>query len=468
MNFMILDLILLAIFLIAIVTFLITRRKNLKKEGLLFLYRTSWGIKIIKKFGKKNKKLLKVLSHVSIWLGYALMAGMLYLFGKILWLYLFNADAVRAIKVPPIMPLIPYLPQIFKLSFLPPFYFTYWIITLAVIAITHEFFHGIFAAANNVKTKTTGFGFFPFFFPVFLAAFVELDEKNMSKKSNFSQRAVLSAGTFANILTALIGVIFLAGFFSVAFAPAGIVFDDYDSTIKNVSAITMINGISLVNPSYAQIAPLIKQTNNTFYIGDKEFTKVRGFSKDKKLIALYYDSPAIKAELYGPIIEINNAKIKSLDSFKNELLRYSPGDPITVTTIVDDEEKEYNLFLENDPIEKDKAWLGIAVYESQGGVVSSIISFFSSYKEPHIYYQPKVEWFQFIYDLLWWLVLISFSVALVNMLPMGIFDGGRFFYLTILFITKKEKIAEKAFKGVTAFLLALLVLIMIFWVKGMI
>ncbi len=468
MNFMILDLILLAIFLIAIVSFLIIRRKNLKREGLLFLYKTNWGVKIIKHFGEKNKKLLKVLSHVSVWLGYALMVGMIYLFGKIVWLYLFNADAVRAIKVPPIMPLIPYLPQIFKLSFLPPFYFTYWIIILAVIAITHEFFHGIFAAASNVKTKKTGFGFFPFFFPVFLAAFVELDEKVMTKKSNFSQRAVLSAGTFANILTAILGLLLLWGFFAAAFAPTGIVFDDYDYTIKNISNITMINGVTLVNPSYSQIAGLIKPANNSIYIGDQEFKKVTGFSQDKTLIALYYESPAIKAELYGPIVEINNAKTNSLTAFQTEMARYSPGDPITITTIVNGEEKEYNLFLGQDPTNKDKAWLGVAVYESQKGIVSSIVSFFSSYKDPHIYYQPKVEWFQFVYDLLWWLILISFSVALVNMLPMGIFDGGRFFYLTVLAITKKPKIAEKSFKVITAVLLALLLLIMVFWVKGMI
>ena len=467
MNFMVLDLILLAIFLIAIVTFLIIRRKNLKKEGLLFLYRTNWGLKIIKKVGGKHKKLFKVLSHVSIWIGYALMAGMLYLFGKIVWLYLFNADVVRAIKVPPIMPLIPYLPQIFKLSFLPPFYFTYWIIILAVIAITHEFFHGIFAAANKVKTKKTGFGFFPFFFPVFLAAFVELDEKVMKKRSNFSQRAVLSAGTFANLLTALVGVLLLWGFFAAAFTPAGVVFDDYGSTVQNVSSITMINGISLVNPSYSQIGPLIKLTNNTIYIENQKFTKVRGFSRDKTLIALYYESPALKEELYGPIVDINNAKVTSLESFKNELARYSPGDPVTITTMVDGEEKDFNLFLEESPVDTGKAWLGVVFYESQKGVVASIVAFFNSYKEPHIYYEPKIEWFQFIYDLLWWLILISFSVALVNMLPMGIFDGGRFFYLTVLAITKKPKIAEKSFKVVTAILLGLLLLIMIFWVKGM-
>ena len=73
---------------------------------------------------------------------------------------------------------------------------------------------------------------------------------------------------------------------------------------------------------------------------------------------------------------------------------------------------------------------------------------------------------KFIYDLLWWLVLISFSVALVNMLPVGIFDGGRFFYLTIFAITKSEKAAAKTYKALTFIFLMLLLVLMIFWAKS--
>jgi len=176
MNFMWLDIGLMIVFVIGVAIFLITRKKNLKRDGLLYLYKAEWGIRLINKIGAKNKKLLKVSSHISVWLGYVLMIAMLWLVGRIVWIYLFNADIVQAIKIPPITPLIPYLPQMFKLDFLPPFYFIYWIIIIAIIAISHEFFHGIFAAFNKIKIKKTGFGFFPFFLPVFLAAFVESDE----------------------------------------------------------------------------------------------------------------------------------------------------------------------------------------------------------------------------------------------------------------------------------------------------
>ena len=232
MNVMFYDISFLIIFVVLIGIFLYKKRENLKKEGLLLLYRTSWGIKIIDKVGRKFRKTLNFLSYLVVGLGYLLMGAMVYLFGKIVWIYVINPEIVKAIKIPPIMPLIPYLPQVFKLDFLPPFYFTYWIIIIAIVAVVHEFAHGIFAANRDVKIKKTGFGFFPFFLPVFLAAFVELDEKEMKKKKIFPQMSVLAAGTFVNVLTAIFffGIMFL--FFSLAFAPAGVTFDSYTYSVE--------------------------------------------------------------------------------------------------------------------------------------------------------------------------------------------------------------------------------------------
>ena len=67
---------------------------------------------------------------------------------------------------------------------------------------------------------------------------------------------------------------------------------------------------------------------------------------------------------------------------------------------------------------------------------------------------------------MWWLVLINLSVAIINMLPVGIFDGGRVFYLTILSLFKSEKIAEKSFKLITYIILLIFIIIMVFWFKN--
>src|SRR3990167_4193094 len=263
MDFFVYDLALLVIFVVSVSFFLYTRKHNLKRDGLMFLYRTQWGIKLIERTGKRFQKTLKALSYVSVAMGYVLMATMLYFLGKIAWVYAFSQEIVRAIKVPPVIPLVPYLPQIFNLDFLPSFFFVYWIAILAVIAITHEFAHGIFAIRNKVKVKTTGFGFFPYFLPVFLAAFVELDEKKMVKKPIFSQLSVLSAGTFANVLTAIVSLGVLILFFFAAFAPAGIVFDSYSYRAVPFAAITMINGISMDNPTYDLIINATNSSNKS-------------------------------------------------------------------------------------------------------------------------------------------------------------------------------------------------------------
>lgn len=470
MNFMSYDIGLLIIFVICISIFLYVKRKRLKKEGLLLLYRTSWGVRLINQIGKKYKGLLTKLSYVSVGLGYVLMAGMLYLVGKIVWVYVFNPEIVRAIKVPPIMPLIPYLPQIFQLDFLPPFYFTYWIIIIAIIAITHEFAHGIFAARNKIRIKTTGFGFFPFFLPVFLAAFVELDEKRMAKKKKFDQLAILSAGTFANVLTAILFFGILVLFFSVAFTPAGIMFDNYPYSPVNINDIQMVNGVSLVSPTYEQILNSIDEEElNSFQVGNMSFLGTKSLieeQKDQEYLVLYYDAPAINAKLESVILKINNQEILNIDNLKTELIKFSPGEKITLTVLGDDDEP-YNkdLILGEHPDNKSVAWLGIAFSQQKGsGIIGRIYSTLGSFRKPNIYYKPKFDGIStFVYHLLWWIILISISVALINMLPVGIFDGGKFFYLTMLGITKKEESARKIFKFVTYLFLFLLFLLMIFW-----
>jgi len=469
MSLIVYDVVLLALFLLFVSVFLYRNKKNLKKEGLLFLYRTSWGIKLINSVGKKYKKLLNFLSYISIGIGYLLMIGILYFVGKIIYLYVAYPQIVRAIKVPPIMPLIPYLPQVFKLDFLPPFYFTYWIIILAIIAITHEFAHGIFAALNKIRIKRTGFGFFPFFLPIFLAAFVELDEKVMKKKKKFSQMAVLSAGTFANLLTAILFFIIMWFFFSLAFAPTGVVFDDYAYSVVGIAGITSINNISIENATYEKMIEMMNetglnkiQTKNQSYVATKEFLEKQ--ENVYNYTFLYNDAPAINAELEGVITEINGEKITSLETFQEELLKNSPGEKINLKTKINEEIIEYELVLGEHPEDENLPYLGVGfVNQGRSGVIGKLVNLMSSFKVSNVYYEAKFEAGWFIYNLLWWLVLISLSVALINMLPVGIFDGGRFFYLTILGITRSKKSAEKTFKFVTRLFLFLLLLIMVFW-----
>lgn len=467
----IIDLTLLTLFLLFSSAFLYRKRENLKREGLLFLYRTKWGIKLINYVGNRYKKTLSFLSYVSITIGYLLVAGVLYMVYSIVKIYFFSPEIVRAIKVPPILPLFPYLPQAFQLSFLPPFYFTYWIVILAIIAITHEFAHGIFAVHDKVKVKSTGFGFFPFFLPVFLAAFVELDEKIMAKKKKFSQLAVLSAGTFANVLTAILFFIVMVVFFSLAFSASGVVFDSYATSTIAIAGISSVNGIHVSSASYSSILDLTSSEGlselgygNATYITTKTMIESQT-ANDGKLI-VYDSAPAINANLSSIITEINGVNVDGVDKLASELGKYSPGDSVTITTKTSSGFETTNVVLEEHPQKQGTAWLGIGfVNKKSTGIISGLISKASSFKKQDVYYAPKINASAglFIYNMLWWIVLISVSVALMNMLPVGIFDGGRFFYLTVLAITKSESKARKAFKFSTYFFLVILLLLMVFW-----
>lgn len=468
MSFLIYDLIFLAFFLIVFSILLYIRRKNLKREGLLYLYRTRWGIKLINYVGNKYKRTLKALSYVSVTLGYLLMIGIFYLIYTIIKIYFFSPSIVRAIKVPPIMPLVPYLPQVFQLEFLPPFYFTYWIVIIAIIATTHEMFHGIFAAYNKVKIKTTGFGFFPFFLPIFLAAFVELDEKVMAKRKKLPQLAILSAGTFANVLTAILFLGILLLFFSMAFTPSGIIFDTYATSSIAIVGISSINNVQLNNASYDSVLEVMNEegfneivVGNAVYLSTKEMLENQ---EEGESVLVYNSAPAIKENLSSIITKINGIEINSIDGLIEELSKYNIGEEINVTTITEEEVEEEILILEEHPEVPGTAWLGIGfVSRQETGIFGRIMNTLS-FKESNVYYQPKLDRISiFIYNLLWWLVIISISVALINMLPVGIFDGGKFFYLTILALTKSEKIAKRAFVFSTKFFIFILILLLIFW-----
>jgi membrane-associated protease RseP (regulator of RpoE activity) len=467
MSFFIYDITLLIVFAIFISIFLYKRRKEIKKEGFLLLYKTSWGIKLINNIGEKHKKLLNFLSYVSVITGFLLMAVMIYLFGKIVWIYIFQSNIVSLVKVPPIMPLLPYVPQIFKLSYLPPFYFIYWIIIIAIVAISHEVSHGIFAVNKDVKIKTTGFGFFPYFLPVFLAAFVELDEKEMEKKKIFPQMAILSAGTFANVIIGILFLIILILFFGVAFSSSGVVFDTYMYSSVGIVGISSINNMPIQNANYETILNSLEEGNNEIIANGEKYLLTKNFlesqTKNEEYIVLYDDAPATRAGLGNIILKINDVEIKSKEKLSEELSKYSPNEKIIVTTFENNSLKDYEITLGENPENKNIAYLGIAfLVRENSGIAGSIVNAFS-FKDPNLYYTENFKGAEVIYNLIWWLVLISFSVALINMLPVGIFDGGRFFYLTILAITKSEKKAKKAFSLMTGLFLLLLALTMIFW-----
>ncbi|MEK6928181.1 MAG: site-2 protease family protein [Nanoarchaeota archaeon] len=466
MNFITLDLTLLVLILVFVGLFLYKNNKNLKREGLMYLYKTSWGLKLIESTSKKYERILRPLQILVIISGFILMITMFILLIQTLVLYMTQPADSPITKIPAVFPLIPYFPKLFNLdSIFPPFYFIYFILAILVVAVSHEFSHGIFARLNKIKILSTGFAFLG----PFMGAFVEQDDKQMWKSKKFPQMAILAAGTFANVVMTILFAIVLVLFFKLAFVPAGFVFNTYAYTQINSSDISSVNNQSLqeflsINESNLSMVQLKTSDNLTYFVTPS--TIYYSLSNNLSSLIVFEDTPAARAGLIGAITEIDLTKVTNIAEVKSALARHSPGETIQIKTLTSkDTENTYEITLASTT--EGNAYLGIGSlpYSERKGVMGKVMNIIFSFKDPNTYYAPILgDMSKFIYDLIWWVVIINLLVALFNMYPAGILDGGRFFLLTIWGITGKKKYGEIALKVTTWFLLAIVAVMMLRWV----
>ena len=239
--------------------------------------------------------------------------------------------------------------------------FWYWLLAIFVIAVIHECSHGIVAYAHGLQVKYTGIVLLG---PI-VGAFVEPDEKKLTQANDVVQHSVYAAGAFSNIVLAVV-VLLLMTWITVPLqglfvTPSGFTFDSY-----------LGNDLPF---AHAGIPP-------------------------------------------GTVITgINGEKTKDVQQLGEELIRYHPGDKITVQT----KDKTYSVTLGSYPEMPKRGYLGIkeirntydTTYTSTSAhVVNSIL-----------------EWFNGLQNngrgFLFWLYLLSFGIGLFNLLPLPIVDGGR-------------------------------------------
>ena len=450
-EFWIYDVAFLVLFVVGILYFLRKHNKTLDKEGWMYMYRTQWAVKFINHVGKKYKVSLSRLRYVVVAVGYLLMAGILYLFGKTVWIYISNPLISEVIKAPPVAPLIPYFPQLFGMeSFFPSFYFTYFLIAIAIVAFVHEFSHGIFMKFSKIKIKSTGIVFLG---PI-LGAFVEEDKKSFDGKGKFNRLSVLGAGVFANLMTGIIFFFLMWGLFHAGYESNGYVVGDYAALLVPVETIVGVNNLS------NNLISVETESGDYLWFEDQEFVS------DGEYVKLYYDSPAIREGVQGSITMFNGETVESRNDFYEMFNGLRPGDRLILASDVNGETEYYGVELTSHPGNEDIGFLGVAgggidPKESLGEF--TIYSLLLYLKGSAIDYQPYFSFIGFMFNLMWWIVLINFLVALFNMLPVGILDGGQFFYISILGITKNEKFAKRAYKFITKLILFAFLAIMAVW-----
>src|SRR3989344_2105488 len=191
MNF---DILLAILFYGLIGYFFVKYRERWQVQGIVAIYRTRLGLKLMDKIAAKVPWLLRFLSFFSVLIGFAGMAMILY--------YLV-VGTFMLLTVPAAVPAVaPVLPGV-KIPGLPDLSFWHWIIAIFIVAVVHEFSHGIYSRLYKIPLKSSGLALFG---PI-LGAFVEPDEKLLKKQSRFRQITIFSAGSFSNIILAIIAIL---------------------------------------------------------------------------------------------------------------------------------------------------------------------------------------------------------------------------------------------------------------------
>ncbi|MBI4448608.1 site-2 protease family protein [Candidatus Woesearchaeota archaeon] len=144
----------------------------------------------------RAKRFWKATAPLMILVGFV---GMVLMVGNLaysLHVSITSEDAIESIGI-----VQPFVPDVPGTVFVP---FLYFIISIFLIAVIHEFSHGVMAYVYDLKIKASGFAVVGLIIPALPAAFVEPDEKRLKKRPAREQLVVFAAGPFSNLVMALI------------------------------------------------------------------------------------------------------------------------------------------------------------------------------------------------------------------------------------------------------------------------
>lgn len=222
-------------------------RKNVQRTSILFFRRTKKGLDLIDKIAKTNPRFWSIYG----WIG--LIVGAISVFVAIYYIGLGFVDLAQGGEQGGVGLVLPGLSG--EQSFQPGAFFIpieYWIISIGIIMFVHELSHGIVARAEDFEINSVGWlvlGIIP-------GAFVEPKGENMLPgaesgetqseehhgpwdQGNWkSQLKVLSAGSFANYVTAAIFILLLFGMQSVAYLDTGLHYNSVEDSPAEAAGMT--------------------------------------------------------------------------------------------------------------------------------------------------------------------------------------------------------------------------------------
>jgi len=378
------------LFILILTYFLIKNKEKISLQKIAFpflyfaMYRTKLGLDLMDRISEKIPRIVKWLAYAGIVFGFL---GMGFIS------YSLIANLVKMLTVPAAQAGVALvLPFKVKGSFYVPFF--YWIISIFVLAVIHEFSHGVVARAHGIKIKSSGFAFLGILVPILPAAFVEPDEKELKKEKTHVKLSIFAAGPFSNILfAALVALLF-------------------------VFALTPL-ATAIFEPVGVQVAGYVPSVGN-----------------------ITYPAEQVNMGVDEVILKINGVDVPSIDNFTLALNSTKPGDKVSVVTNV----TTYTLQLAENPNHVNKSYLGILVRQKSeisksftdkyGGILTSVIIWFIG--------------------LFYWFYILNLGIGLFNLVPLGPVDGGRMLH-TVLEKYVRKDIAFQIWKFVgTLFLLIII------------
>ncbi len=359
------------VFLVVLTILVFLKRKNLDTKQIVpyilyfSMYKTTWGLKLMNSLAKKYRKFVIYIGYLGILAGFLGMILISYGLINNIFVLFTKPEATPGVGL--------VLPFKAKGIFYVPFF--YWVISIFVIAVVHEFSHGLIARAHNLKVKSSGFAFLGLVIPIIPAAFVEPDEKELRKRPHKEQLSVFAAGPFSNIAIAFL---FLA-IASFVFAP-----------IAN----------AVIEPNGVKITDYVKS--------DEKF-------------------PAEKAGIkIGELVQqIDDKATPYINNLSTVLRSKNPNDIVTIKT----DKSTYEIKLAKNPENESLAYIG--AYLEQSTKINDKI------KDKYGQFLPNtLIW---VYGLFVILVILNFGIGVFNLVPIGPLDGGRMLQLVLHKLFDKKK-----------------------------
>ncbi len=279
------------------------KKKFITQNKIFLLYKTKLGLGLMDRAARISRQ-LKYVGYFSVFLGFIGMGAIF------IWLL---KGLLNLVLVPGAKPTVGLLLPGVRIpgGFFVPFW--YGIISIFIVAVLHEFSHGVFSRLFAIKIKSSGFAVVG---PI-LAAFVEPNERELQKRKKIEQLSIFAAGPAANIYLGV--VVYLLLLLLTPFA----------------SAMVDFQGVKIIDVEKGSPADLA------------------GATKDEI------------------IIDINGAQITTVENFTYWVGTIKTKDVVEIST----DKNSYSITAGEHPTEEGRGYLGVTISPVETKIKSDYVNY---------------------------------------------------------------------------------------------